>query len=433
MRFQNYQEVLTYLYDNLPMFQRQGAAAFRKDLAKTIQLDGYLKHPHKNYKTIHVAGTNGKGSTAHMLAAICQQAGYKTGLYTSPHLRDFTERIRVNGRQMIPEAVVEFLNNFQLIKEVKPSFFEITSAMAFEYFKDEQVDIAIIETGMGGRLDSTNIITPILSVITNVSYDHQQFLGETLEEIAGEKAGIIKKNIPVIISERQDEIAHVFIDKGKEKNAPVVFAEEVVKLEKKNIYDYQVRLEDQDWDKPLQLPLLGDYQKTNLAGVLASCNVLNKQGKINLSIEAIYEGLKNVKGLTGLKGRYQVVRENPKVICDVGHNEAGLKLLFGQLRKEKYKKLYIIFGVVNDKDLTKLWDILPKDAYYFFTQANIPRALAAENLTEEALAKGFMGEMVKDVSGAYDKALDVAKENDLIFVGGSTFTVAEIKDIYNEE
>ncbi|MGK7392391.1 MAG: bifunctional folylpolyglutamate synthase/dihydrofolate synthase [Candidatus Cyclobacteriaceae bacterium M2_1C_046] len=434
MKFNNYQEVLTYLYENLPMFQRQGAAAFRKDLSKTIKLDEYFGHPHKAYKTIHVAGTNGKGSTTHMLAAICQQAGYKTGLYTSPHLKDFTERIRINGKQMVPEAVVAFLNNhFNIIQEIKPSFFEITSAMAFQYFKDEAVDIAIIETGMGGRLDSTNIIDPELSIITNVSYDHQQFLGETLQEIAGEKAGIIKQETPVVISEFQEEISHIFSEKVKEKNAPVTFAKDIVALEKRVGGLYHVSIKGEVWPELLNLPLLGDYQITNLAGVLAAYHLINNEGILELPQEAVYEGLKNVKKLTGLKGRYQVVREKPKVICDVGHNEAGLKLLVDQLSKENYKNLYIVFGVVNDKDLTKLWGILPKNAYYFFTQANIPRAMAVGELTEKALAQGFKGETVNNIPEAYEKALSFANENDLIFVGGSTFTVAEIKDIYDEE
>lgn len=433
MRFKTYHEVLDYLYGNLPMFQRQGAAAFRKDLSKTIQFDRHLDHPHKHFRSIHIAGTNGKGSTAHMMAAICQESGYKTGLYTSPHLRDFTERIKINGKPMVPDAVVDFVNNnFDAIQEIKPSFFEITLAMAFQYFKDEEVDIAVLETGMGGRLDSTNIVTPILSIITNVSYDHQQFLGETLPEIASEKAGIIKKQIPVVVSERQKEIEHVFISKSKEMNAPIYFAKNLVELNKIDDEHYSIE-NDKNFAEDIHLSLLGNYQIFNLGGVLAACKLLNKYDSLIIPKEAIYKGISNVKKLTGLKGRYQIVRKEPKVICDVAHNEAGLRLVTEQLKNENYKELYFVISVVNDKDLSKLWDILPKDAWYLFTQADIPRALPAEILMKNALANGLKGELVMNIPDAYDKALAMADKNDLIFVGGSTFTVAEIKDLYDEE
>lgn len=434
MRFNSYKEVLSYLYENLPMFQRQGATAFRKDLSKTIKLDKFFDHPHQAYKTIHIAGTNGKGSTAHMLAAICQAAGYKTGLYTSPHLRDFTERIKINGKQMQQEAVVDFVNNyFDFIQEIKPSFFEITSAMAFQHFKDEKVEVAIIETGMGGRLDSTNIVQPVLSLITNVSYDHQQFLGETLQEIAGEKAGIIKEGVPVVISERQPEVEEVFKNRSKNSNSEIYFADQIVELEKNKDSSYSLTIENHSWEERLQLPLIGEYQKVNLRGAMACYHVLNKGDEIRLTKDAVYEGLNNIKRLTGLKGRYQVVRTSPKVICDVGHNEAGLKWIVEQLRKEHFQKLYFILGVVNDKDLSSLWSILPKEAYYYFAEAEIPRALPAEKLAEQAQANGFKGEVINNIPEAYEKALATASENDLIFVGGSTFTVAEIKDLYNEE
>lgn len=432
MYFSGYQEVIAYLYNNLPMFQRQGASAFKKDLSNTLQLDEVVNHPHRNYKTIHIAGTNGKGSTAHMLSAVLQKSGYKTGLYTSPHLRDFTERIKVNGRPMEQEAVRSFMDKyFNDIERIKPSFFEITVAMAFQYFKDEEVDIAVVETGMGGRLDSTNIVDPILSLITNVSFDHQQYLGNSLPEIAGEKAGIIKKHKPVVISERQEAIVAVFEQKARLEEAPLYFATDdfQVKKEADGFYIYQ---EGNRWDEIIHLPMPGNYQQYNLAGVLKAIEVLRPTG-INISREDTLEGLNNVTQLTGLKGRYQIVRESPKVIADVAHNEAGLSLVAKQLRKEQFNRLFIVLGVVNDKELSKIWTILPRDAYYFFTQANIPRAMDAGILAEKAWENGFKGEVVPAISGAYQKALDAADKNDLIFVGGSTFTVAEIEDIYNEE
>jgi dihydrofolate synthase/folylpolyglutamate synthase len=432
MHFSGYQEVLTYLYNNLPMFQRQGASAFRKDLSKTIQLDEVVNHPHRNYKTIHIAGTNGKGSTAHMLSAVLQRSGYKTGLYTSPHLRDFTERIKVNGRPMEPEAVSSFMNRyFDDIERIKPSFFEITVAMAFEYFHHEGVEIAVVETGMGGRLDSTNIISPVVSLITNVSFDHQQYLGNSLPEIAGEKAGIIKRYTPVVISERQEVIVSVFEQKANLEEAPVYFATDDFQVKKEG-NDFHISQEGKRWNETIRLPMPGNYQQYNLAGVLKAIEVLKSTG-ISISREDTLEGLNRVTQLTGLKGRYQVVKENPKVIADVAHNEAGLSLVMEQLRKEKFNRLFMVLGVVNDKELSGIWAILPRDAYYFFTQANIPRALSADILAEKAWEKGFKGEVVPAISGAYKKALDSADKNDLIFIGGSTFTVAEIEDIYNEE
>lgn len=414
------------------MFQRQGASAFRKDLSKTLQLDEVVNHPHENYKTVHIAGTNGKGSTAHMISAVLQRSGYKTGLYTSPHLRDFTERIKINGRSMEPEAVRSFMNKYyEDIERIKPSFFEITVAMAFYYFHQKEVEIAVIETGMGGRLDSTNIIHPVLSLITNVSFDHQQYLGDTLPEIAGEKAGIIKKQTPVVISERQEAIVTVFEQKAELEKAPVYFAADDFQVKKEG-NAFHIFQEGYRWNEAIHLPMPGDYQQYNLAGVLKAIEVLRSTG-INISREDTLEGLKHVTQLTGLKGRYQVVRDHPKVIADVAHNEAGLSQVMKQLRKEKFNRLFIVLGVVNDKELSPLWAILPHNAYYFFTQANIPRALNADILAEKAWENGFKGEVVPVISDAYQKALDSADKNDLIFVGGSTFTVAEIEDIYNEE
>lgn len=428
MHFSNYEEVLDFLYNNLPMFQRQGASAFRKDLSKTYQLDDMLEHPHKNYKTIHIAGTNGKGSTAHMLASVLQESRLKVGLYTSPHLKDFTERIKINGKQITKTAVSSFVNeHIERIMEIKPSFFEITVAMAFQYFKDQEVDVAVIETGMGGRLDSTNIIEPVLSVITNVSFDHMQYLGNTLPEIAGEKAGIIKKHIPVVISEQQEEIAGVFEERAALEHAQIYFATETYQVEYDNS-NILIRKEGRKIPLQIQLPFMGSYQKYNLAGVLKSVDILRQHG-FEISDEHLESGLRNTFVNTGLKGRYQIIKVHPRVIADVAHNEAGLRLVMEQVMKETFRKLYIILAVVNDKDLSKIWPILPKEAYYFFSQADIPRALPAAQLAEEAQRNGFKGEVVTNIPLAYERALDEAGEDDLIYIGGSTFTVAEIKDL----
>ncbi len=402
-----YQDTVDWMFQQLPMFQRIGKQAFKKDLSNTLKLAEHLEHPEKEFKSIHVAGTNGKGSVSHMLASIFQSAGYKTGLYTSPHLKDFRERIRINGRVISQEDVISFIEQNQIfLAQNKLSFFEMTVGMAFDYFAKEKVDIAIIETGMGGRLDSTNIITPELSVITNIGMDHTAFLGNDLSEIAGEKAGIIKKNIPVVIGEKHKETSFVFESKAKEEAAEIMFAE------------------DSSYPK-YHTDLKGDYQKKNLKTVLASLEVLKLKGW-NIQEEAIINGLNNVKLHTGLQGRWDVLREKPKVICDTAHNAEGLKLVLKQLNKEKYQHLHIVLGVVNDKDLSTVLPLFPKEARYYFAKPNVPRGLDVGMLQKEAEKYGLEGGKFDSVHEAFLAAEEEALDQDLIFIGGSNFTVAEI-------
>lgn len=449
----NYQETLDYLYKELPMFQRVGASAFRKDLRSTILLNDHLGNPEHKFKSIHVAGTNGKGSSSHSLAAIFQSAGYKTGLYTSPHLKSFTERIRINGQKISPELVVQFVEeNKSFLDELKPSFFEMTVGLAFWHFVQEEVDIAIVEVGMGGNFDSTNIITPELSLITNIGYDHMQFLGDTLPLIAGEKAGIIKSNVPVVISETHEETKDVFIKKAKEMNAAITFADENWKAYKELEIDgkahYQIEnctkvvgnhleltlsVENQREVKDentfgLTFGLNGNYQKYNLPGILESVNQMRKLGW-ELPKEAVFEGLKNVTELTGLKGRWQKLSANPTVICDTGHNEAGFREVLSQLQTYTFKKLWLVIGMVQDKDISKVLSMLPKTANYVFCEAKLPRALPADQLAEKALFYGLIGEIIPDINEALAFARKNAGEDDLIFVGGSTFVVAEIEEL----
>lgn len=395
------------MFHQLPMFQRIGKQAFKKDLSNTLKLADLLDHPENKFKSIHVGGTNGKGSVSHMLASIFQAAGYKTGLYTSPHLKDFRERIRINGRLISQKEVVAFIEeNQNFLAFNRLSFFEMTVGMAFYYFAKEKVDIAIIEVGMGGRLDSTNIITPEISVITNIGLDHTAFLGETLGEIAGEKAGIIKENVPVVIGEKQPETIEVFQNKAKSMNAELFFAED------NHFHKYRIDLN-------------GEYQKMNLNTVLSTVKVLRQRGW-NLPEEAIVNGLNNVKLHTGLQGRWDVLREKPKVICDTAHNSEGLILVMKQLKKEKFQHLHIVMGVVNDKDLSKVLPLFPKDARYYFSKPNVPRGLEASELQKQAAAFHLEGNVYSSIPEAYSAALEEALDEDLIFIGGSNFTVAEI-------
>ncbi|HLT54471.1 MAG TPA: folylpolyglutamate synthase/dihydrofolate synthase family protein [Flavobacteriaceae bacterium] len=403
----NYQETVTWMFTQLPMYQRQGASAFRKDLTNTLKLAAHLKHPETAFKSIHVAGTNGKGSTSHMLASILQEAGYKVGLYTSPHLKDFRERIKINGKDVSKQFVMGFIRrNRAFFEAEKLSFFEMTVGMAFDYFRKQQVDIAVIEVGMGGRLDSTNIITPEVSVITNISLDHTQFLGNTLAAIAGEKAGVIKLNKPVVIGEYHSETAPVFKEVANEKQAPLTFASK---------QDIQL----------LESDLKGSYQQHNIKTVLATVEILQQRGyKIKQS--HIDKGLKSVVKNTGLKGRWQKVQENPTIICDTGHNESGLKFVFEQINKETFKTLHIVFGVVNDKDLKSLVQLLPKNAIYYFCKPDVPRGLDAEILRVFLKDFRFKGNAYNSVNEALESAKKAASKTDFIFVGGSTFVVAEI-------
>jgi dihydrofolate synthase / folylpolyglutamate synthase len=426
--FTDYQQTLDYLYANLPIFQRVGAVAYKKDLANTIQLCEHLGNPQLKFKTVHVAGTNGKGSTSHMLASILQSAGYKTGLYTSPHLKNFTERIKINGQEINKTFVVDFVNRIKpSIERIEPSFFEITVAMAFDYFAHEQMDVAIIEVGLGGRLDSTNIVTPVVSVITNISFDHQDLLGDTLEQIAWEKAGIIKPGVPIVISERQPAIEHVFIRKSAEGKSPINFAQDDFKVAPSgNKLDINYRKEQ--FISDLDLPLKGIYQAKNLAGVLKTWEVLTSCG-FQISKDDLIEGLEKSVHQTGLKGRWQQLGSNPLVVCDTGHNGAGVKEVVTQIGLQKFDKLHMVWGVVKDKDVDDILSLLPATARYYFCQATIPRAMDAHLLKEKAARFGLMGEVIPDVNEAINRARQAAGPRDFIFIGGSTFVVAEINSL----
>ena len=427
----NYQQALDYLFTQLPMFSKLGSKAYKADLSNTILLCNKLHNPQLQFPTVHVAGTNGKGSVSHTLAAILQTAGYKTGLYTSPHLKDFRERIKINGVMCSKDFVVQFTNTMSnFIEQHHPSFFEITVAMAFEYFAQEKVDIAIIETGLGGRLDSTNIITPQLSVITNISLDHIQILGETLEQIAYEKAGIIKQNTPVVIGETLPETKNVFEQKANAVNAPIVFAEqenriinffynhELLTIEIENNFNKQ--------RTKYNLDLTGIYQTKNIITVLSAVHQLQKNGwKINE--EHLHQALQNVKKITGLQGRWQLLQTNPTTIADVAHNEAGIKQVLHQLKNISYKHLHIVIGMVKDKDVNKVLDLLPQQATYYFTQAQIPRALPVQELQKLANTKNLMGNNFENVNRAIDAAKNSAQKNDLILVIGSVFLIGEIE------
>lgn len=428
---EKYQETLTYLYRQLPMFQRVGSAAFKKDLTNIIALCEALGQPHQKFPSIHIAGTNGKGSTTHLLGAMLQASGLKVGLYTSPHYKDFRERIKINGKLISKQTIIEFVGKHKdLFERIQPSFFEITVALAFDYFARQKVDVAIIETGLGGRLDSTNIITPLLSVITNISFDHQQFLGDTLPLIASEKAGIIKQNVPVVIGETQKETKAVFIETAKKKNAPIVFADKnVMVVEKDNrayhtLYFVKGRIFNFD---NLIVNLMGSYQQKNIATALQAVATLNKNTAFpTITEKAVEEGLFNLKSLTYFIGRWQKLGEQPTVICDSGHNQAGVEQILQQLGKIKYQNLHFVLGMVNDKDIGKILKLLPKTARYYFVKADIPRGLDAKILQEKAIQFGLEGRRYSSVKNGLKAAKRWATSEDLIFVGGSTFVVAEV-------
>ena len=429
----NYKETLDYLFNALPMFQRVGAAAYKADLTNTIALCSHLGNPQEQFKSIHVAGTNGKGSTSHTLASIFQSAGYKTGLYTSPHLKSFTERIRINDEEINKDDVVEFVATHKdFLDQLQPSFFEMTVGLAFWYFAKEQVDIAIIEVGMGGRLDSTNVISPELCVITNIGFDHTQFLGDTLPLIAGEKAGIIKQGVPVVVSHTQKEIQSVFLQKASSMEANLVFADQQWKVTRTQNPDasplarFQVKGRSDAFE--LEFGLRGDYQRFNLPGILEAVEQLRQKGW-NLSKEALHMGLARVSEQTGLKGRWHILQTQPLTIADTGHNEAGILEVVNQLKRYTYSQLWMVIGMVNDKDISKVLDLLPKDATYIFCQASIPRAMDAHELASKAMEKGLMGQVIPKVTDAIEFARKNAGADDLIFIGGSTFVVAEIEDL----
>ena len=430
----NYKETCEYLFSQLPQFEKDGATGFNEGLRNTLALDKHLKNPHRNYLTIHVAGTNGKGSCSHTLAAILQTCGYKVGLYTSPHLVDFRERIRVNGQMISEDYVVRFVAEQRpFFEPLQPSFFEVTTAMAFKYFEEQRVDIAVIEVGLGGRLDCTNIITPVLSVITNISFDHVQFLGDTLPKIASEKAGIIKAGVPVCIGENiNEEVKAVFQEKAEEVGAPITFAE----------------------DRPSKSPLKGDLffspfegelervfaltglcQEKNRRTILTAVHLLREQG-IEISDKAVKKGFAEVTTMTGLMGRWQTISTKPLTICDTGHNVGGMQYITQQLQQTPHKRLHIVIGMVSDKDVSTVLSMLPKDAVFYFTQASVQRAMPAEELAQKAIsvfnslpsgkAQARQFSIYKDVVSAYQAAQAAASDDDLIFIGGSTFVVADL-------
>ena len=434
----SYQDTIDYLYSRLPMFSRIGAAAIKNDLVNTIYICKYLGNPEKKFKTIHVAGTNGKGSTSHMLASIFQEAGYTTGLYTSPHLYDFRERIKVNGEMCSKEFVTSFTNRMKvLIDEIEPSFFELTVGMAFEYFAEQKCDIAIIETGLGGRLDSTNVISPELSIITNIGWDHMALLGNTLPEIAAEKAGIIKKETPVVISEMIPETKTVFDEKAKALEAPIYYAEDFFQLQSfQNNWQTALFEFNQPLIHLLDAPLFtknftiecdlpGKYQYKNLKGVLVAVQLLSQMGW-KLKASKVLTALNKVKKNTGLMGRWECIQENPRVVLDVAHNEHGIKALLEQLDTLAYQQLHIITGMVKDKDINAVLNLLPKNANYYYTQSHLPRALPSNELAAIASAIGLKGLEFENVNIALDTAKKNANPNDLIIVIGSIFLVAEV-------
>ncbi|MEC7753258.1 MAG: folylpolyglutamate synthase/dihydrofolate synthase family protein [Bacteroidota bacterium] len=406
-----YQEALDYMFKALPMYQRVGQSAFKKDLTNTLKLCNALGNPQQKFKSIHVAGTNGKGSTSHMLASVLQSAGYKTGLYTSPHLKSFTERIRLNGKEAEQDFVINFIKKYKtLIEEIKPSFFEITVVMAFEYFAQKKVEVAVIEVGLGGRLDSTNVIRPELSIITNIGFDHMELLGDTLAKIAMEKAGIIKENVPVVITEKQADTVPVFTQIANNRNAPITFAEEV------------------QFDAIPLSDLKGNYQAKNVRGVLTALDILRTAGW-KISDEAIHLGLQNVQANTGLKGRWQQIGSHPLTICDTGHNKEAFEYIVRQIQRELFDQLYMVLGFVKEKDLKPILNMLPEDAVLIFCEPQIPRALLLEELRERTQYMKQTRYYIQDVNRAITKARSLASEGDMIYIGGSTFVVAEIEEL----
>jgi dihydrofolate synthase / folylpolyglutamate synthase len=453
-----YLETLDYLFSQLPMYHRIGASAYKADLTNTIKLCDLLGNPQDHFKSIHIAGTNGKGSVSHMLASVLQEKGLKVGLYTSPHLKDFRERIRINGKMIPKRYVCRFIGDHKKdFEELQLSFFEMTVGLAFRYFNEEKVDIAVVEVGLGGRLDSTNIITPLLSVITNISYDHMQLLGDSLEKIASEKAGIIKPGVPVIIGETQDVVKKIFVEKAKSTGSEIIFADSffsVISTDEKRTYSQQDifsprRREDAKslsalaslrlrcfrsfdiYKENLPLfndivsPLLGNYQKKNIVTIIAACQALEKSG-INLDEDQVRRGIRNVIKNTGLKGRWQVLARDPLTICDTGHNEGGLKEVLAQISETPYEHLHFVFGVVNDKEVDHILAMLPKEATYYFCKADIPRGLDQDKIKIKAQSYGLAGLSYPSVTDALKDAKENASANDLVFIGGSTFIVAEV-------
>lgn len=430
-----YQETCRYLYNQMPMFERQGSAGYKEGLTNTLLFDEHLGHPHQSYATIHIAGTNGKGSCSHTIAAILQECGYKVGLYTSPHLVDFRERIRVNGQPVSELYVTRFVERERSFFEpLHPSFFEVTTAMAFQYFKDMHVDVAVIEVGLGGRLDCTNIITPILSVITNISFDHTQFLGDTLAKIAGEKAGIIKRGVPVVIGEANEETRPVFEAKAQEQEAPIIFAEDKPEVLTADALPGGDMLYHTAHNGTLHGDLGGAYQEKNMNTVLQAIYHLAKMGYLCLCEKTknqekcrfeIQRAIEQVASMTGLMGRWQIIQQNPKVVCDTGHNVGGWQYLAQQLQQQQCRQMHIIFGMVNDKDLDGVLQLLPGKAIYYFTKADSKRALNECDLQLQAAKYGLLGERYPTVSEAYTQCMKNALRDDFVFIGGSSYVVGD--------
>lgn len=426
----DYKEVIAFLYNQLPVFHREGKKAFKPGLGNIQQLCERLGNPQDSFKALHIAGTNGKGSSSHFMASILQEHGFRVGLYTSPHLKSFTERIKINGQNVAEDWVVQFVEkNLQLIQDIKPSFFEWTVLMAFSYFKDQQVDWAVIETGLGGRLDSTNIILPKACLITNISWDHQDILGDTLELIAEEKAGIIKQGVPICISERQSFSERIFQKKAEELNAPIIFAEDKIQWISYSNLQEQLHLQgksSQHETFEVSSPYAGEYQVKNIAGILAWCEQIQNEGIIPLQWDKILVGIEKSKINTQLHGRWELIQKNPWIVADTGHNESGISQLLSQVKRLNQGDLWIILGMVADKDIHLVLKLFPKDAHYIFCQAQNPRALTSENLQKMALEHGLVGFCENDVNNAIEMAKHSAKENDFILITGSTYLVAEI-------
>ena len=428
-----YREVIRYLYDMLPMYQRIGNSAVKKDLKNTRKLCKILGNPQKKFKSIHIAGTNGKGSSSHMIASILAQSGYKTGLYTSPHLKHFTERIKVNGTPVSEEYIVEFVKSMKpAIEQIRPSFFELTVAMAFDYFAKENVDVAVIEVGLGGRLDSTNVIVPEVSLITNISYDHQEMLGETLEDIASEKGGIIKKKVPVVIGERNKSTDGVFRKLARKSKSLLLFAVDRYKVSSNGIgvegHEIMIRDLEKDEEQSFILETPGLTQLKNIPGILAVIDKLKDLG-FGISELDIRNGIEHYQKTTGLKGRWQILQTRPQVIADIAHNQAGLENILQQLLKLQYNKLYFILGFMKEKDIGKILPLFPQDAEYVFCQPKVPRAMDARWLALQAALYNLDGRVIADVNKALLTVLGKSGEEDVIFVGGSTFVVAELENL----
>jgi len=425
-----YPDIVNYLFNSLPVFQHSGGSAYKPGLQTISELDEFYGNPHRKYKTIHVAGTNGKGSVSHLLAAILQGAGYKTGLFTSPHLVDFRERIRINGQMITENEVVEFVKRSRaMFDKVQPSFFEMTTAMAFDHFARHEVNFAVIETGMGGRLDATNIITPIMSVITNISMDHAQFLGNNPVSIAAEKAGIIKPGVPVVIGETQPGPALVFEDRANAGNCHIVFADQKAKVSRSYSTAKGQMIYMEQYGKegavPVVIDLFGDYQQKNIITALIALQCMRHYAKVDIPADSILPSLVHAAQITGLRGRWQKLRDKPYTVCDIAHNTAGWTWIRQQINRCTYRKLHIVAGFVNDKDITGILELVPRDAVYYFTKASIPRALNETELKNTAAQYALKGNTYPDVASAVDEALRNAADDDMIYIGGSTFVVGE--------